>query len=153
MLEKSFRIMKGIGKKTEKKLWESGITSWDDIDQKQRPEMISNNIWNILLSNVNEYKRLLQKNDFKALNEKISSDLVGERFLIIEERLHIWILKLLVYPITIRILPRLQCLMEKKYQPSFKGKIWTNLKSLFRIIRPLQRIMENALMFLLLHTN
>ncbi|MHA1452853.1 MAG: ribonuclease H-like domain-containing protein [Promethearchaeota archaeon] len=75
MLEKSFRIMKGIGEKTEKRLWDAGIKSWNDIDEKKRPNVISNNIWNTLVSNVNEYKKLLQKNDFNKLNTIIPNDL------------------------------------------------------------------------------
>ena len=31
MIEKTFQLIKGLGPKTEHKLWDQGLTDWDDI--------------------------------------------------------------------------------------------------------------------------
>ncbi|MBN2156806.1 MAG: ribonuclease H-like domain-containing protein [Candidatus Lokiarchaeota archaeon] len=75
MLENSFRIIRGIGEKTEKSLWDLGIRSWDDIEMKNCPNGISNNLWRIIRENIYEYKKLLRRNDYRTLNETIPKDL------------------------------------------------------------------------------
>ena len=39
MLNSTFQHLKGIGKKKEYQLWESGVTSWQDFENQQEVQL------------------------------------------------------------------------------------------------------------------
>lgn len=64
MLRKTFLHLPGIGKTLEAKLWQSGITDWDDYDQRKASQLrlFPNDQWNFL-SPLNASREALEKGD------------------------------------------------------------------------------------------
>ena len=71
MLEKCFQVVHGIGETTEKKLWNAGIKTWNDVFHKPRPAIIPRRTWHRLTKDINLYQKLLSTNNYTSLNQKI----------------------------------------------------------------------------------
>ncbi len=67
----SFTFVKGIGVKTEKTLKELGIYCWNDVVQKQRPELFPKQKWHALWDSVNAAIEALKIHDISQLTSLI----------------------------------------------------------------------------------
>ena len=54
MITKTFQLIKGLGPKTEIRLWEAGFRDWYDVLKKSRPTGIQGPIYDMLKTFLNE---------------------------------------------------------------------------------------------------
>ena len=67
----SFSFVKGIGLKTETTLNELGITCWDDVIKKQRPQLFPKQKWHTICNGVNSVIEALKILDVSQLTNLI----------------------------------------------------------------------------------
>ena len=71
MIIKTFQLIKGLGPKTESKLWEAGFRDWYDFLKKSRPTGIPVSKYDMLKTFLTEIREIYSKRDYLALNELI----------------------------------------------------------------------------------
>ena len=52
MITKTFQLIKGLGPKTECRLWEAGFQNWYDVLEKSRPTGIQGSIYDLSLIHI-----------------------------------------------------------------------------------------------------
>ena len=71
MILKTFQLIKGMGPKTESKLWEAGFHDWYDVLNNSQPPGIPVSKYHILKTFLTELRELYSKEDYLTLNELI----------------------------------------------------------------------------------
>ena len=71
MILKTFQLIKGMGPKTETKLWEAGFHDWFDVLKNSRPPGIPVSKYHILKTFLTELRELYSNEDYLTLNELI----------------------------------------------------------------------------------
>ncbi len=71
MILKTFQLIKGLGPKTESKLWEAGFQNWYDILKNSRPTGIPVSKYDMLKTFLTEVREIYSKRDFLTLNDLI----------------------------------------------------------------------------------
>ncbi len=71
MILKTFQLIKGMGPKTESKLWEAGFHDWQDVLNNSQPSGIPASKYHILKTFLTELRELYSNEDYLTLNELI----------------------------------------------------------------------------------
>jgi uncharacterized protein YprB with RNaseH-like and TPR domain len=75
MLECTFQITPGIGPITEKKFWDAGIRTWQDVLIKSRPSTISQNVWMKVQKAIPIVKTAYTQDNLPILQSLIPNDI------------------------------------------------------------------------------
>lgn len=71
MIQKTFQLIKGLGPKTESKLWQAGFRDWYDVLNKSRPTGIPVSKYDMLKTFLTELREIYSKKDYLTLNELV----------------------------------------------------------------------------------
>lgn len=73
MLEKRFRLFHGVGDKTERRLWSSGIETWDHVLEESNPGWVRGKIWDSLNEEIPKLQAAIDEDDITTLNNYLDS--------------------------------------------------------------------------------
>jgi len=71
MILKTFQLIKGLGPKTENKLWEAGFRDWYDVLKNSRPTGIPVSKYDMLKTFLTELHEIYSNRDYLTLNELV----------------------------------------------------------------------------------
>jgi uncharacterized protein YprB with RNaseH-like and TPR domain len=72
MIQNTFQHFAGIGEKTERKLWEQGVLTWDQLEEAAT-ELFSQKRAALIAGQIDESREAFESNEFRYFTEKLKS--------------------------------------------------------------------------------